>query len=228
MKNLINDLKVSNPIIDTYLGLIAQSKKFQFIETEYRGYKIDLPTKVGGKGKNPANYQEIQNAANALTQLVKNHIDNLLSEVNINASDNEAKQKNTQKIKVNFTIFALITIGGFASVCNIGNVLHLFGTEIDLVTKIACFGFGLYLSFCFAYFAILGENKKAGLTSFLLSLDVVSHFMVLVGVVSFENKWVAFAYSIYYAAQVFVSMLAISNLAENKNFMLSMFGEEIS
>jgi hypothetical protein len=222
----INDLKVNFPIIDTYLQLLNQSSKYQFQGIDYRGQKITIPVYVGGRGKNPTNWDAIQDAAKQITQLVKNEIDRQLSQATVDASENKAKKVKAQKLKLHFTLFALITIGGFASVCNIGNVLHLVGDGADIATKIACFGFGLYLSFCFAYFAILSEHSKASLTAWLLGFDVVSHFMVMVGVVSFENKWIAFVYAIYYAAQLVISMIAISNLAKNKNFMVSMFGSE--
>lgn len=222
MKNLI----VKFPQVTKYLELIAQSSKYQVQTTTYRGVECELPVYIGGKGKNPNNWEEIQDSASKLIELVKNQIDAELSTASVEAKENDQKLRRKNRIVVGFTLFALIAIGGFATYANVHNAIALLGDAANTSEKIAAIVFGTYLSFCFAYFALLGEHGKTRTTAYLLGLDVVAHFMVAKGVVSFDINWIALVYAAYYAAQLVISMIAVSRLAKNVNFMQSIFGSE--
>jgi hypothetical protein len=226
MKNLtIQEFLNNNPQNQKLVDLVGQSSKYQFQIQTYHGYEIEIPVYVGGQGKNPRNWVEIQEAAASLETLIKAEIDRLVSTEKVEAIQNEKKLERKRKIIATYTIFALVAIGGFASYANISNVIHLVGSP-SIGEYIAIIPFGFFLSFCFAYFALLGEHQKTNTTAVLLGLDVVSHFLVAKGVLSFDNYIVTITYVVYYAAQLVISMNAVAKLSKNANFMVAFFGEE--
>lgn len=204
--------------------ICAQSSKMKLETASHLGETYEFIT-FSGKGKNPDNWDEIQAAAEKYNVLVVSLIEETKDQSKIAEIQNAQKLARKRKIVASFTLFALFAIGGFASFANISNVFHLVGNP-TLGEAIASVVFGLYLSFCFAYFALLGEHSKSRTTAYLLGLDVVSHFLVSKNIVSFDNQNITVIYVLYYAIQLVISMEAVAKLAKNENFMFSFFGKE--
>ena len=223
---ILNQLLSQNPNVQSLLDVISQSSKIEIQETEYRTLIVPQAVNIGGRGNNPSNWEEILKAVESFNLLVKTYADNLLLSQDAENEENENKLSFRKNVVMYFTIFALIAIGGFASYANISNVLHLVGEHATVIEKIVSAVFGVYLSFCFAYFAILGEHSKTNVTAYMLGIDVVAHFLVAKGVISFDNNIIVGLYVTYYAAQLIVSMTAIAKLAKNADFMSAIFGEQ--
>lgn len=220
IKNVISN----NVKAQTLYDICKQSSKMKLETATHLGESYEVIT-FSGKGKNPDNWDEIQAASEKYNAFVISLIEETKDENKLAEIENAQKLARKRKIVASFTLFALFAIGGFASFANISNVFHLVGNP-TLGEAIALVIFGLYLSFCFAYFALLGEHSKSRTTAYLLGIDVVSHFLVAKNVVSFDNQYITVIYVLYYAIQLVISMEAVAKLAKNENFMFSFFGKE--